>query len=116
MDLNIKVKIESPDIMNAILALAEAIPQIKQVPILKDNLQEQTEKISKVKEVLEDVKEIKQEAKVVTLEEVRAKLTNLSQNGKQAEVKALIKKYGAVKLTDISPENYADLLKETEKI
>lgn len=108
MDLNIKVKIDSPYIMNDLLALAEAIPQIKQEPKLKENLQE--------KVVMEDEKEAKQETKAVTLEEVRTKLTNLSQNGKQSEFKALIKKYGAIKLTDISTENYADLLKEAEII
>lgn len=108
MDLNIKVKIDSPDIMNALLAIAEAIPQFKQEPKLKENLQ--------AKVVMEEGKEVKQETKAVTLEEVRTKLTNLSQNGKQAEVKALIKKYGAIKLTDISPEKYSDLLKEAEII
>lgn len=50
------------------------------------------------------------------MEEVRTKLTNLCQNGKQSEGKALIKKYGAIKFTDIFPENYADLLKEAEII
>lgn len=29
MDINVIVKIESPEIMNALLALAEALPQVK---------------------------------------------------------------------------------------
>ena len=50
----------------------------------------------------------------ITIEKVRAVLAEKSQSGKQPEVKALITKYGANKLTDIDPAKYADLLKEAE--
>jgi hypothetical protein len=50
----------------------------------------------------------------ITIEKVRAVLAEKSQSGKQAEVKALITKFGAKKLTDIDPEKYEDLLKEAE--
>jgi len=52
----------------------------------------------------------------VTLEEVRAKLAALSQDGKQAEVKALIKKYGGAKLSDITKDKYPSLLKDAEEL
>ena len=52
----------------------------------------------------------------VTLEEVRAKLAELSKSGKQAEVKTLITSFGASKLTDVPKENYAELLKAAEGI
>ncbi len=52
----------------------------------------------------------------ITLEEVRAKLAALSQSGKQAEVKALIQKYGASKLSEVPKEKYPELLKEAEEI
>jgi hypothetical protein len=54
------------------------------------------------------------EPKAIKLEEVRAKLTSLSQSGKQAEVKELIQKFGAAKLTDIPVVNYAELLKAAQ--
>ena len=55
-------------------------------------------------------------SKQVTLEEVRAVLAKKSQSDKQAEVKELITKYGAKKLSDIPKEKYPDLLKDAEDI
>jgi len=48
----------------------------------------------------------------ITIEKVRAVLAEKSQSGKQAQVKALITKFGANKLTDIDPDCYEQLLKE----
>lgn len=56
------------------------------------------------------------DATPATLEEVRAKLASLSQSGKQKEVKALIQKYGANKLSAIPAEKYIGLLKDAEEI
>lgn len=56
----------------------------------------------------------KQKEQPITIEQVRAILAEKSQAGKQPQVKALITKYGAKKLTDIAPERYAELLKEAE--
>lgn len=50
----------------------------------------------------------------VTLESVRAKLADLMQSGKQAEVKELLKQHGGDKLSDIPKENYPALLAEAE--
>jgi len=51
-----------------------------------------------------------------TLEEVRAVLAKLSVAGHSVAVKSLIAKFGAEKLSDIAPEQYAALLKEAERI
>ena len=51
-----------------------------------------------------------------TLEEVRAVLAKLSVEGHSAAVKALIAKFGADKLSELAPEQYAALLKEAEHI
>lgn len=53
---------------------------------------------------------------VTTLEKVRAKLAALSQDGKQAQVKALITEFGAKKLSDIPAGKYAELLKKAEEL
>ncbi|WP_116439714.1 hypothetical protein [Gardnerella vaginalis] len=56
------------------------------------------------------------ETKKVSLEDVRAVLAKLSQLGKTAEVKKLIVKHGAQKLSDIPESEYASLLHEAEGI
>jgi len=58
--------------------------------------------------------ELEPKAEPLTLEKVRAVLAAKSQAGKQPEVKALIVKYGANKLTDLDPTCYEELLKEAE--
>ena len=51
-----------------------------------------------------------------TFEEVRHKLILLAQAGFSAEVKALITKYGASRLSDIDPSRYAALLSEAKEV
>ena len=55
-------------------------------------------------------------AATVTLEQVRAKFSQLSQGGKKAEVKALLQQFGAAKLTDVEPAKFADLLTAAEAL
>lgn len=57
-----------------------------------------------------------QQAPVIKLEEVRAKLAALSQAGKQEQVKALIQEFGASKLTEIPEDKYPELLEEAGKL
>ena len=52
--------------------------------------------------------------KELTLEEVRAVLGEKSRAGFTAEIQALLKKYGAPKLSGINPKHYAALLKDVE--
>lgn len=52
----------------------------------------------------------------ITLETVRATLAALSQAGKAPEVKDLIGKFGATKLTDIPTKRYAELLAAAEEL
>lgn len=56
------------------------------------------------------VKESEPSAKPVTLEQVRAVLADKSQQGFTAQVRTLLEKYGAPKLSQIDPANYAALL------
>lgn len=59
-------------------------------------------------------KEAKPAAKAVTLEQVRAALADKSQQGFTADVRVLLEKYGAPKLSQIDPANYAALLADAE--
>lgn len=57
---------------------------------------------------------VEPEVKQPTLEEVRGLLARKSQEGKSAEVKALIEKFGASRLSEIQPEHYRALMAEAE--
>lgn len=50
----------------------------------------------------------------LTLEEVRAVLADKSRAGHTAEIRELLKKYGASKLSLIDPKHYEALLREAE--
>jgi len=50
----------------------------------------------------------------VTLEQVRSVLAEKSRDGYTAEVKELIAKYGASRLSDIDPKDFEAVLKEAE--
>lgn len=50
------------------------------------------------------------------LEDVRPVLANLSRAGHTAEVRELLQKYGAAKLSLVDPANYEALLKDAEVI
>ena len=54
------------------------------------------------------------ESKTISFEDVRAALANKARAGFTAEVKALIEKHGAAKLSDIDPSEYETVLAEAE--
>lgn len=58
----------------------------------------------------------KEKPKSFTLEEVRHRMTVIAQAGYSTEVKALITKYGARKLSDIDPSKFEGLLKEADAL
>jgi hypothetical protein len=116
IDVNIKA---SEEVTNSLLTLAAVLQNA--VPVFDESKKAIEDKETQKKEKVTENKAIKkedkkEEQKVITLEAVRTKLTSLSQSGKQAEVKVLIKKFGVAKLTDIPKEKYAELLKAAEEI
>ena len=54
------------------------------------------------------------EKQAVTFVQLRSRLSEISRSGKTAEVKELIAKYGASKLSDIAESDYAAVLAEAE--
>ena len=56
----------------------------------------------------------KQEEATVTFVQLRSRLSEISRSGKTADVKELIAKYGASKLSDIAESDYAAVLAEAE--
>ena len=57
-----------------------------------------------------------QEEKVLRLEDVRAVLSDISRQGKTKEMKALLTKFGATKLSEVDPSSYTDLVRDAEVI
>lgn len=64
----------------------------------------------------EDGKKTSESKKSITLEEVRGILAEKSRAGYTAEIRGLLKKYGADKLSAIKAENYEALLADAEEI
>ncbi len=60
----------------------------------------------------EDRKADPKKEKAVAIEDVRAVMAQKTQDGKSKEIKELLQKYGAVKLSAVAPEHYPELLKE----
>lgn len=58
----------------------------------------------------------KKEEPVLKLEDVRTVLAEKSRNGFTAQVRELLQKYGADKLSAVKPEHYKALLKDVEGI
>ena len=130
--MDITVRIEAPALVDAINALAVAIAG--NIELLLDgpgaranvtetakNVTNKTETVNETaKNVTKDIEsETKTETKTdstFTLEQVRAKLADLSRGGKQAEVKALLNKLGAKKLTEVPEDKYPELMQEAEAI
>ena len=55
-------------------------------------------------------------APTITIDQVRSVLADKSGEGQTAEVKALLFKYDAGKLSGVKPEDYAELLEEAKKL
>nr|DAZ40361.1 MAG TPA: TRANSCRIPTION FACTOR IIF TRANSCRIPTION FACTOR, RAP74, RAP30.02A [Caudoviricetes sp.] len=52
----------------------------------------------------------------LTLEEVRAVLANKSRDGFTAQIRELLQKYGADRLSAVDPANYKALLRDAEEL
>lgn len=52
----------------------------------------------------------------VTIEDVRAVLAEKSRGGKTQEVRAILKEFGADKLSDVPSEKYTELLQKAEEL
>ncbi|MBR2258236.1 MAG: hypothetical protein IJ899_13075 [Blautia sp.] len=57
----------------------------------------------------------KKEEKTISLEDVRTVLADLSRKGHTKEMKALLSQFGASKLSDVAPANYATLLEAAKE-
>lgn len=108
--MNITIKVEAEELIEAINKLASAVslnPAVIDQPVVVKNAP--AKKPAKAEAPAP-------EAKAITLEQVRAKLAEVSNAGKKNEVKELLTSYGVSKLTDLPAEKYSELLAEAEAL
>lgn len=119
MEIKVDVNLHAPELIKVIEKLTSTVPVKKESVATKASASKELQKTTEVAEKSISkpaTNEKKETAKPITLEEVRTKLAALTQSGKQAEVKALIKNHGGKKLSDIPKDKYPDLLKDAEEI
>ena len=63
-----------------------------------------------------ETKPTEQPKPAIKMEDVRTVLAEISRSGKTAEMKALLGQFGAVKLSDVKPEDYAALLEAAQEV
>ncbi|MGO1368544.1 rRNA biogenesis protein rrp5 [Senegalia sp. (in: firmicutes)] len=94
----------------------------KHLDVVKNlrNLADSIEVLAGTREEVEAPENIKTETKPkktkITFEDLRAVLAGLTREGKQQEVKELITKYGAKKLSDVPEERYSELLDKAREL
>ena len=79
----------------------------------KDNAAVKEQKQDAAKAETESAAEAQQE-KPATLEGIRALMAQKTQEGKSKEIKELLQKYGAAKLSAVKPEDYPALMQEAQ--
>ena len=105
-----------------IILIADCINKEEEPSTVEEKPKKKTRKTAKAKtEEAADVHEaepVPEEAEKpkVTFEQVRAALAKKSQMGYTSAVKNLVENYGVEKLSDIKPENYAEILEQAEMI
>ena len=68
----------------------------------------------KIQALCTDGENAPEEAPPISLEKVRGVLADKSRSGHTAQVRALIQKYGADRLSEIDPKDYGAIIKEAE--
>ena len=105
-----------------IILIADCINKEEEPSTVEEKPKRKTRKTAKAKtEEAADVHEaepVPEEAEKpkVTFEQVRAALAKKSQMGYTSAVKNLVENYGVERLSDIKPENYAEILEKAEMI
>lgn len=111
MKLLLDVVSDLRSLADSLQVVADAVAQGGQEQPDQTTEEKPTQKPEK-KNVAKQVE--KAEPKPLTLEQVRAALAEKSRAGHTSEVKALLIKHGADKLSDIDPAEYPALLAEAE--
>ena len=123
--MNITIKVEAEELVKAINDLAHAVNNVSasinamaEFSAIKQQPEPEPAETEQPKPEPDKAEQPKQQEKKeeIPLETVRAKLAVLSRSGKKDEVKALLQKFGASKLTDVPKEKYPELMAAAEEL
>ena len=117
MKLLLDVVSDLRSLADSLQAVADAVAQGGQEQpdqTTEEKLAQKPEKKTTAKKQEPPIETPVPESKPLTLEQVRAALAEKSRAGHTSEVKALLIKHGADKLSDIDPAEYPALLAEAE--
>lgn len=110
IDINLKA---SEEVTNSLLTLAAVLNN--SVPIFDETEKTIQDKISNHKSN-QKTNLVDEKSNNIALTELRSLLSKISREGKQLEVKNLIKKFGGKKLTDIPKDKYEEMYKQGTQI
>lgn len=86
----------------------------------EEALREISENLIALSKAITEFMEIQPEEEVaesqIKFEDVRKVLAEISKQGKTREMKALLSKYGAKRLSDVNPKDYAEILTAAKEI
>ena len=99
---------EMMQLVNALNSVAQAIDKL--------SVRTSDKVVERFTPIDEPPKETTDKPKELTLSDVRTVLAEKSRAGFKAEVKELLNKHGAEKLSDIDPGEYETLMKEAEAL
>lgn len=114
MKLLLDVVSDLRSLADSLQSVADAMMQSGQEHAAEDKAVPRAEKKNVAKKVEPLTEKTETQSKPLTLEQVRAALAEKSRAGHTSEVKALLIKHGADKLSDIDPAEYPALLVEAE--
>jgi hypothetical protein len=108
--MNITIKVEADELVQAILHLAESMKTNRPA--------ESVEKPKAKKPTPAPTPEVEAPAPAanVTLVQVRARLAELSSEGKKDAIKKLMTDFGVSKLTEVPEEKYSELMTAAEAL
>jgi hypothetical protein len=106
--MNITIKVEADELVQAILQLAESMKTNRPA--------ESVDKPKAKKPAPAPEAEAPAPAAPVTLVQVRARLAELSSEGKKEAIKKLMADLGVSKLTEVKEEQYAELMSAAEAL
>lgn len=81
-------------------------------------MEEIREKLKQIQVLVQEIESLCQgtDEKTYTLEEVRGILADKARLGFTSQIKELLEKYGANKLSELSPEKYGDILRDVKEL
>lgn len=102
--------------MSRIQLLFEVVNHLEALSASLRTLAELMSENSSQENIVTQVPEVTPSVKPITMEEVRAVLTPISQSGKTAQVKELLLKYGASRLSELDASHYEALIAEAREL